>query len=549
MALPPMLFGVLLYTAGTLSMKTLDHVTVREGETVTIPCLYDSQYKLNPKYWCKGSPWISCTITARANDTGKWTITDYPAQNIFTVKLNNSTSSDSGYYWCAVEINANPDDVKRLYLTVKQAPDVSVVSSSVSGHEGGNVSVQCFYSSRYQNHPKQWCRYKDQRCYTVGRTDTSQSSSVQISDDGRRSFTVLMTGLRLSDSGWFFCSAGDLQVPVQLFVQRDNKSKNTRTLSMKTLGHVTVREGETVTIPCLYDSQYKLNPKYWCKGSPWISCTITARVNDTGKWTITDYPAQNIFTVKLNNSASSDSGYYWCAVEIGTYTNPDDKKRLYLTVKQAPDVSVVSSSVSGHEGGNVSVQCFYSSGYQNKLKQWCRYKDQRCYTVGRTDTSQNPSVQISDDGRSSFTVLMTGLRLSDSGWYWCSAGDLQVPVQLFVQRDNKYKNTTESDKSSDDADPSSSIRENHQTSNDTEVTSSEHRDGIFLLLWTAVPLLLLLMLVLVIWRIIQKCNLPTQGPDVCSETETTVMYEVFKKVKEQQVSLCPSIAVLLTKMK
>ncbi|XP_067218702.1 CMRF35-like molecule 5 [Chanodichthys erythropterus] len=306
------------------------------------------------------------------------------------------------------------------------------------------------------------------------------------------------------------------------------------TLSMKTLDHVTVREGETVTIPCLYDSQYELKPKYWCRGSPWISCTITARTNDTGKWTITDYPAQNIFTVKLNNSASSDSGHYWCAVEIDGKL--DDGKHLYLTVKQAPDVSVVSSSVSGHEGGNVSVQCFYSSGYQNKLKQWCRIKDQRCYTVGRTNTSQNSSVQISDDvRRRSFTVLMTGLRLSDSGWFFCSVGELQVPVQLFVQRDNKYKITTESDKSSD-ADPSSSIRENHQTRNDTEASSSEHRNGIFLLLWTAVPLLLLLMLVLVIWRIIQKRNLPTQGQDVCSETEGPVTYDtvVFMKGKDNE---------------
>ncbi|KAL0201504.1 hypothetical protein M9458_004691, partial [Cirrhinus mrigala] len=99
-----------------------------------------------------------------------------------------------------------------------------------------------------------------------------------------------------------------------------------------------------------------------------------------------------------------------------------------------PGVSVVSSSVSGHEGGDISVQCFYSSRYKNKTKQWCRYKDQNCYTVGRTDTSQNPSVQISDDGRRSFTVLMTGLRLTDSGWYWCSVGDLQIPVQLTVTK-------------------------------------------------------------------------------------------------------------------
>jgi len=100
-------------------------------------------------------------------------------------------------------------------------------------------------------------------------------------------------------------------------------------------------------------------------------------------------------------------------------------------VCSAPDVSVMSSSVSGREGDDVSVQCFYTSGYQNKLKQWCRYKDQSCYKVGRTDTSQSSSVQIRDDGRS-FTVLMTGLRLSDSGWYLCSAGEALNPVQLTV---------------------------------------------------------------------------------------------------------------------
>ncbi|XP_026054234.1 uncharacterized protein LOC113040159 [Carassius auratus] len=196
--------------------------------------------------------------------------------------------------------------------------------------------------------------------------------------------------------------------------------------------------------PCLYDNQYKQNTKYWCEGYFWNYCKITASTNAIGKWTITDYPADSIFTVKLNNLKSSDSGYYWCAI-IGNHAEPDDRKYLYVTVKKAPDVFVVNSSVSGHEGGDISVQCFYSSGYKNEVKQWCRYKDQSCYTVGRTNTSQNSSVQISDDGRKSFTVLMTGLRLTDSGWYYCSAGDLQAPVQLLVQRDNESKSMSESD--------------------------------------------------------------------------------------------------------
>ncbi len=103
-----------------------------------------------------------------------------------------------------------------------------------------------------------------------------------------------------------------------------------------------------------------------------------------------------------------------------------------VCVCSAPDVSVVNSSVSGHEGGDISVQCLYSSGYQNEVKRWCRYKYQSCYTVGRTVTSQNSSVQISDDGRRSFTVLMTGLRRTDSGWYFCFTGNKLSPVHLTV---------------------------------------------------------------------------------------------------------------------
>ncbi|XP_052390224.1 CMRF35-like molecule 1 isoform X2 [Carassius gibelio] len=313
------------------------------------------------------------------------------------------------------------------------------------------------------------------------------------------------------------------------------------TLSMKTLDHVTVREGGSITIPCLYDNQYKQNTKYWCEGYFWNYCKITASTNAIRKWTITDYPADSIFTVKLNNLKSSDSKYYWCAI-IGNHAEPDDRKYLYVTVKKAPDVSVVNSSVSGHEGGDISVQCFYSSGYKNEVKQWCRYKDQSCYTVGRTNTSQNSSVQISDDGRRSFTVLMTGLRLTDFGWYYCSVGDLQVPVHLLVQRDNESKSMSESD----DAGQFPSTCKNQTASKDSEDSKcspndpSDQMDWIFLLLYTAVPLLLLLMLVLVIWRLVQKHNgaLTKRGPDICSvaEGQKAVTYDtvVFKKANKHE---------------
>ncbi|XP_051716621.1 polymeric immunoglobulin receptor-like isoform X2 [Ctenopharyngodon idella] len=190
-------------------------LTIKTGGSVTIPCHYDEENPLQKKYWFSDIDKSNIyTNTTEEN----LSVIDHPDQSLFTVTMRNLQYKDTGDYSCAVETEGLSTFNYDLHLKVQPAPDVSVESSSVSGHEGGDVSVRCFYTSGYQNQPKQWCRYKDQSCYTVGRNDTSQNPSVQISDDGRRSFTVLMTGLRLSDSGWFFCSAREAMNPVHLTV-------------------------------------------------------------------------------------------------------------------------------------------------------------------------------------------------------------------------------------------------------------------------------------------------------------------------------------------
>uniref|UniRef100_A0A672SKU9 Ig-like domain-containing protein n=1 Tax=Sinocyclocheilus grahami TaxID=75366 RepID=A0A672SKU9_SINGR len=162
----------------------------------------------------------------------------------------------------------------------------------------------------------------------------------------------------------------------------------------------------SVTIPCHYDKKYTQQNKHWVSE---INNNKKKYTNTTDEnLSVIDHPDQSLFTVTMRNLQNKHTEDYY-----------------------SPDVSVVSSSVSGHEGSDISVQCLYSYGYQNEVKRWSRYKDQSCYTVGRTDTSQNSSVQISDDddGGRSFTVLMTGLRLTDSGWYFCSVGNKLNSVQ------------------------------------------------------------------------------------------------------------------------
>ncbi|XP_066512678.1 polymeric immunoglobulin receptor-like [Hoplias malabaricus] len=204
--------------------------------------------------------------------------------------------------------------------------------------------------------------------------------------------------------------------------------------SVKTLRNVAVKSGGSLTIPCFYDEQYKSNPKYWCKGKYWSSCGIVARTNTSGRTSVTDYPTQNMFTVELNSLQDSDSGYYWCAVEIKG--GSDDSDYLSLTVSADPAVSVINSRVSGQEGGSVSVQCLYRTDYKNKQKQWCRFRDWRCLT------SQNSAVQISDDGRGAVSVEMSGLKKSDAGWYWFSAGEVGVTVHLTVTERPTTADTT-----------------------------------------------------------------------------------------------------------
>ncbi|XP_017351279.1 polymeric immunoglobulin receptor [Ictalurus punctatus] len=217
------LFIVILFISNVGSQASMKFC-LQTGASVTIPCHYDRKYVHHRKYWCYNNrvSFGSCKIQAYTSETqGKVTVTDNPAESLFTVMMKDLQTENTGWYWCAVEINGLRDVNENLYITVKSDPDLSVMESRVSGEQGCSVTVHCLYSAAYRNTQKQWCRFKDKRCYNVGRTATSQNSAVHVHDDGRGSFSVQMRGLKKSDAGWYWCSAGDLQVPVYISVYGD----------------------------------------------------------------------------------------------------------------------------------------------------------------------------------------------------------------------------------------------------------------------------------------------------------------------------------------
>ncbi|KAK1790875.1 hypothetical protein P4O66_014729, partial [Electrophorus voltai] len=208
--------------------------------------------------------------------------------------------------------------------------------------------------------------------------------------------------------------------------------------SVLTVGDLAVLEGGSVTVPCHYNPQYTQHVKYCCQGSLQEFCTSLARTDDPGsaplgkgRVMIADDPSQHVFTVTMRELKEADSGWYWCAVEVGGIWSADSTASLYISAIHG--ISVVNSMVSGEGGGNVTVQCLYSEKHRESDKRWCRSGHMSsCLVTDSTGTFSSRSVLILDDRLDTVTVTMRRLEMRDAGWYWCGAGQQQVTVHVSV---------------------------------------------------------------------------------------------------------------------
>ena len=116
----------MVLVAGIHSITTVSKVSVKAGGSVSIPCLYESQYTHHVKYLCKGRVWLTCSYEVQTNQpdsSGKFSISDDKQQRIFTVTFNNLSDNDTDY-WCAVEIKDRPDDEKYFQLSVTRGKNL-----------------------------------------------------------------------------------------------------------------------------------------------------------------------------------------------------------------------------------------------------------------------------------------------------------------------------------------------------------------------------------------------------------------------------------------
>ncbi|XP_016311408.1 uncharacterized protein LOC107665155 [Sinocyclocheilus anshuiensis] len=212
---------LLLGALGTNSLWTVSKITAQSGGSVTIPCHYHQLHKNLEKLWFKGKNWLTCLKLRPTNQEKRTGISFYnsPDELVTTMTMTNLRSSDSNRYWCAVKIR-NTFVRTSLELTVTEGtPDLSAASNTVSGEEGGNVTVQCLYSDKFKDTARKWCRSGDlHSCQTAQDIEPSLGAAVQINDTNDGAYTVTLTGLKKTDAGWYWCMAGEVQVPVHINV-------------------------------------------------------------------------------------------------------------------------------------------------------------------------------------------------------------------------------------------------------------------------------------------------------------------------------------------
>ncbi|XP_028608614.1 CMRF35-like molecule 3 [Grammomys surdaster] len=235
------------------------------------------------------------------------------------------------------------------------AQDPVTGPEEVRGQEQGSLTVQCQYTSGWNDYNKYWCQGDYWKtCEILVETDASErlekKNRVSIRDNQtHRIFTVTMEDLRMSDAGIYWCgimkSGTDpmFKVSVNIYPETSATVLITRrtfltstpimeNIGMKNIGCCTAQDPVTgpeevrgqeqgsLTVQCRYTSGWKDYNKYWCQGDYWKTCEIlvetdaSERLEKKNRVSIRDDQTHCIFTVTMEDLRISDAGIYWCGI-------------------------------------------------------------------------------------------------------------------------------------------------------------------------------------------------------------------------------------------
>uniref|UniRef100_A0A674NFP3 Immunoglobulin subtype domain-containing protein n=1 Tax=Takifugu rubripes TaxID=31033 RepID=A0A674NFP3_TAKRU len=100
----------LLQRHGVYSVTTVTKVSVKAGDSVSIPCLYHPKYTSHVKCLCQGYYYEFCSYAVKTNwqSSGRFLISDDREKKVFTVTIKDVREGDTDF-WCIVDINRGRD--------------------------------------------------------------------------------------------------------------------------------------------------------------------------------------------------------------------------------------------------------------------------------------------------------------------------------------------------------------------------------------------------------------------------------------------------------
>nr|XP_023700482.1 uncharacterized protein LOC111860735 [Paramormyrops kingsleyae] len=228
--------NIVLEPAGQGNAMVDNRVTLKRGKSLIVQCHYDEKYKDHVKYWCRMISESACLVIVRSDAPQNWgnvSINDHPHQHLFNVIINNLQTMDSAIYLCGVETSDMETYIyiADLNLTVTAGvPALSTHNNNAVVEVGGNVIFKCLYSEENVRGEKKWCRRGDwSSCLTETETrDMSSQNGVKLYNDKKyRILTVVIRGVMMNHTGWYWCAAGNQHLLYQINVLPQNTTFTT----------------------------------------------------------------------------------------------------------------------------------------------------------------------------------------------------------------------------------------------------------------------------------------------------------------------------------
>uniref|UniRef100_A0A671RZD2 Ig-like domain-containing protein n=1 Tax=Sinocyclocheilus anshuiensis TaxID=1608454 RepID=A0A671RZD2_9TELE len=208
------IFFIYLIALGAQDVQTVSQVSVQERRSIVIPCWYNRAYVNNVKYLSFGDHWTFSKYIEFSDGREKHetvSVSDNKSTSTVSIDMRNIQQSQSGTNY-------------KIFVIFFSIAGLYVQDQMLAGFEGGSVTVACYYHLPRKTGIK-WCKLAGNCVLEPG--GLLDGASVEIRNSNGV-VSVSVSRLRKENTGWYWCSVRELQMPVHITVStREETSAST----------------------------------------------------------------------------------------------------------------------------------------------------------------------------------------------------------------------------------------------------------------------------------------------------------------------------------